>query len=114
MEELNEIELHDALLEKVDINYLAKTVTAHVVFYVDSQASARQHATIVFHCVESISTICNLQELEKNLFAGHISYWVPAGAGKPTYIYLAAGCVAIVAERIEFLVCDSEKGTGSN
>lgn len=102
MTDLNAIELHDALLVSLSINYLAKTMAIRVEFYKDAALdSHRQPAQIIFEGVGSISHTGDLDALQDNSSAGNISYWSP-NPGGTTYIYLVNGSIAVRAETARF------------
>jgi hypothetical protein len=67
---LEEIELHDALLKSMVVDYAAKSVTIGVDYYESNDVRERKPALIIFDGVESISQVSNLIALEKNTFAG--------------------------------------------
>ncbi|WP_157778542.1 hypothetical protein [Massilia violaceinigra] len=106
MNDVDEIELHDALLKSMETDFLAKTVKITVGYYANPDDSKRKEIVIVFEGVESISQISDLDQLQKNAFAGNVNYWRPNDGGMATYIYLTDGCIAITAKKIT-LGCSS-------
>jgi hypothetical protein len=102
-ENLQKIELHDALLDKMDIDYVKKTVRISLSFYENEQLGDRRPAIIDFKGVESIAQTCDLHWLKQYEFSGNISYWHPRGADT-TYIFLSDGCLAIKARKIKFRI----------
>lgn len=94
---IDDIELHDALLKKLQVNYVEKTAAIDIEFYETEQSSTRLGATIAFEKVANISHISDFNRLEINASAGNINYWVPAKNKGVTYIYLVDGCIAIDA-----------------
>jgi hypothetical protein len=103
MVNVDDIELHDALLKKIDTDFVAKTVKIAFEYYVSHEDSKRTTISIVFDGVESISQISDLNRLQKNAFGGNVNYWRPNGSGGATYIYLTDGCILITAEKISVL-----------
>jgi len=99
---LEKIELHDALLKSMAVDYSAKSVTISVDYYESNDVRDRKPALIIFDEVESLSQVSNLIALEKNTFAGHIIQWVPAKGNGTTYIDVVGGCIAINAKRVRF------------
>ena len=95
-----QIDLHDAILKKMAVDYVAKSVSISVDLYRDKNVPGRIPAIIVFDEVDSLSHITDIKELKEHTFAGHISYWKPAKANETTFIYLTAGCIAITAGKI--------------
>lgn len=101
---LEKIELHDALLKSMNVDYNLKRVTVELDFYEDSSDSHRKSASIIFEGVKSIAEICNLDRLQDNARAGNVNYWVPGQADDTTYVYLVDGCLAILAKTVEVVV----------
>lgn len=98
--DLEKIELHDACLQWMHIDYVAKTVRIDLQFYLTPESSKREMASLVFSKVDSVSHIGDLISLEDNAAAGNVNYWIPRRTGL-TYIYLVDGCIAIEAQDIE-------------
>jgi hypothetical protein len=94
MDDPERIELHDAVLQSMQIDYAKKTVLVEVQFYPDAQSSERKHASIFFEEVESVSQVVDIERLSSHASAGNINYWVPVREGT-TYIYLSDGCIAV-------------------
>jgi hypothetical protein len=99
---LDKIELHDALLKSMAVDYAARSITISVDVYKNKDERGRIPALIVFNGVDSLSQLTDLKELKEHTFAGHISYWRPAKTNGTTYIYLATGCIAITAKKVQF------------
>jgi hypothetical protein len=106
---LKTIELHDALLKGMNIDYISKRVTVELDLYEDSHDSHRKSASIIFEGVKSISEICNLDRLQDNAKAGNVNYWVPDQSNGTSYIYLVDGCLAILAKTVEVILHDSTR-----
>ena len=102
--DLEKIELHDALLHRMHIDYAAKIVRIDLQFYLTPESSKREMASLIFSKVDSVSHISDLIRHEDNAIAGNINYWIPQQEGL-TYIYLVDGCIAIGAGNIEFKAC---------
>ena len=100
MMDIDTIELHDALLQSMDIDYVAKTVKIRLEYYSNQEEKYRKLIFINFEEVSMISEISNLKQLQKNAFAGNVNYWVPKQDDGVTYIYLTDGCIAIHAHKI--------------
>jgi hypothetical protein len=94
------IELHDALLKSTVTDYVTKTIEMVFEIYMNTDDTSRKQVSVVFEGVESISQISNLDNLNKNAFAGNVNYWIPEQHGNTTYIYLCDGCIAIKADKI--------------
>jgi hypothetical protein len=100
MTTLDEIELHDALLKSMNVDYAAKVATVKIEFFEDAKDRNRKVALLIFEEIELVSQISSLERLQENAFAGNVNYWVPAQNGGTTYIYLVDGCVSIKAEKV--------------
>ena len=100
MTALDSIEMHDALIIRMDIKYAEKVVSIDVELYTQSDRRVREKRSIVFDGVRSISQISDLNAIGKNAFAGNINYWVPGKDGSTTFIYLTDGCIAIEAQTV--------------
>lgn len=101
MDDLEKVELHDALLQSMRIDYPEKTVLVEVEFYPEAQSSERKHASILFEEVESVSQLADIERLRSHASAGNINYWVPVREGT-TFIYLSDGCIAVKAGKLCF------------
>jgi hypothetical protein len=98
---LKDLELHDACVKKMNVDYISKTVSIDLDFYENSNSCDRQSGSIIFEGIESISQICDFNRLSHHFDAGNVNYWVPAQRGGTTYIYLTDGCIAITAKKIK-------------
>ena len=103
MLDLDSIELHDAQLKKMDINYISKEVMISLDYYENQNANTRQFGMIKFEGVISITQIADFQRLNEHFSAGNINYWVPAKVAGITYIYLSDGCLVINAENVKLI-----------
>lgn len=98
---LDEIELHDALINKINIDFVTGVVMIDVSYYETSEACIRRPALIKFNGAKLISNLCDFQRLQRNAGAGNVNYWVPNNLGGVTYIYLVDGCIGILSESVE-------------
>jgi hypothetical protein len=101
MDDPEKIELHDAVLQSMRIDYAKKTVLVEVQYYPDANSSERKRASIFFEEVESVSQVADIERLSSHASAGNINYWVPVREGT-SYIYLSDGCVAVKARKLCF------------
>lgn len=99
---LDTIELNDALIVGVAVDFVARTVSFEVAYYERKDSRQRRGGVILFTGVESLAATCDLLSVQRNARAGNINYWVPAGAGGTTHFYLADGCIAIRADAASF------------
>jgi hypothetical protein len=97
---LDDIELHDGVINKLFVEYAKKEVTVSIDFY--DQSGDRVAADIVFRGVESLQHIGSFNALIDHAGFGNINYWRP-NEGGDSFIYLSDGCIAINAREIEFL-----------
>ena len=94
---LDGIELHDAVIEGLNIDFSAASVTMLIAYYASPDGRQRVRAKVIFEKVESISQITDFVRLRENASAGNINYWRPGDTGNATYIYLVDGCIAVTA-----------------
>jgi len=97
-----DIELHDALIKNMKIDYATKCITINVEFYKNKDERNRVSALIVFDEVESFSEVSNFDALHSFVSSGNIVQWVPAQGKGTTYIDLTGGCIAITAKQVNF------------
>ena len=98
---LDSIELHDAVLLSLKVDYVERVTVVEINFYEDQKIRKRSSANIRFSNVKSISHIVDLRQLKVNAAAGNVTYWWPA-VDKKTYLYLAGGCLIVEAASVEF------------
>lgn len=97
-----DLELHDATLDGMSINYPKRLITLSLSVYLDPVTSSqRVPAEVHFSEVERISEVADLLELGSNRSAGNIVYWHPSLAAGTTNIYLTGGMLAITAKSIK-------------
>jgi len=102
---IENIELHDAVIDSVTTNYHEKTVTVTIHYYPDQKESRKRiPAKVMFSGVERLSEVSDLLALADNENAGNISYWHPSMGKGTTYFYLTEGVVAITAKAIDFKI----------
>jgi hypothetical protein len=101
--DLDQIELHDAIIIKTIISYPQKIVAVELEYYPNGNNSQpRVKGRILFSGVSQYSEISNLDRIENHARAGNVSYWVPADGKGTTYIYLARGFLSITAAAVIF------------
>lgn len=98
--EVEDLELHDALIKCVSTDCVAKTMLLTLEYY-PKGARGRLPLWLLFSDVESVSQMLSMDKLASNAFAGNVNYWIPEQNGL-THIYLSDGCIAIKAGRIAF------------
>lgn len=98
---IKDLELHDALLTFLDIDYADKKICLQIQCYETEGAKYRSSLRMTFRNVGFVSQISDLNSMAKNAFAGNINYWVAGDRETPTYIYFTDGCLVIKADEIE-------------
>ena len=102
MKHLDDIELHDALIHRAEIDYPKQTIRVEIEFYPSPQAPKRKRGVIAFDGVRSISHTADLVHIKRNAFAGTINYWAPAKKDGVTFIYLVNGVISVTAKKVSF------------
>jgi hypothetical protein len=100
MSELDKIELHDALINSVKIDFEAGSVAIDIAYYASAESRQRVPAVLLFEGVESISQTLSMARVRQNAAAGNINYWVPSDGSGTTYIYVVDGCVVVTAKSV--------------
>jgi hypothetical protein len=95
-----QMELHDAVIKSMRVDYEEKSVVIELDFYASDDAKHREPVSLMFHEVSSISKICDLNALRDNAYAGNVVYWHPSPSSGTTFIYLTEGCIAITSARV--------------
>jgi|SRR5450830_336006 len=85
------LELHDATIHGMIVNYSERTVVLRLEIYADLDAKKRVAAEIRFSGVERLSDVSDFGSLADNRTAGNVMYWSPAAGYGTTNIYLAGG-----------------------
>ncbi len=104
---LHGIELHDAVIESLNVNFSAASVTMLIAYYASPENQQRIRAKLSFENVKSISQIADFARLRDNAGAGNINYWRPGDTGNATYIYLVDGCIVVTAGIVRLDSADS-------
>jgi hypothetical protein len=97
----DKIDLHDAILDSLAIDYPKKMVTIDISYYPDSvNSQVRVPVQIKFSGVEKVSEISDFLDLDENRCAGNISFWHPAEGYGTTYIYFISGVISVTAKAL--------------
>jgi hypothetical protein len=100
---LEKIDLHDAILKTMAIDYAAKSITISIDFYENDDDHSRKSGLINFEGVESLSQVGNFLTLKEHAsIGGHVNEWIPAQKNGTTYIDLVGGYIAINSKRVRF------------
>ena len=98
----DDLELHDAVIKRMSVDYEAGTLRIDMDYYPDPVSSSeRAPLIILFSDVEKISGIADFVNLKDNSSAGNVSNWHPSTKSGTTYIYLTSGLLAVGAQSIE-------------
>ena len=100
---INDVDLHDALLKNMVVDYKNKTVSIFIDYYKSENDKERIATEIRFMDVEMLTQVSDTIEMERNAFAGNISYWIPSQNSGTTYIYLSQGCISIKSSDVQFI-----------
>ena len=100
--DINEIELHDAVIKKCEIDYEAAKVIVIAEIYVPPNFSNRIPFMIEFSEVESITHHAQFDTLKDNSKAGNINYWLSQKKSRSclAHIYLVDGLISVRAKHI--------------
>jgi hypothetical protein len=96
---LRDINLHDAQISAVRIDYSKRTVSFDLAFYESEEAPRRTRAVLQFEGVVALSHMADFERLADNFKSGHVQYWVPQPGHGTTFIYLMDGAISITARR---------------
>ncbi len=103
MNDLNDIELHDANLVGIDLNQITRTLIIDISHYPSGGSGERVKATLTFTGVARLNQIMDLELMQNHSSFGNIGYWVTGETPGVTYIYLARGLICITSETVEFV-----------
>ena len=98
---LDSIELHDALIKKLEVDFVGQKVNIECDYYESQNDSKRKTILITFNQVENIANVLNIKEIFNSTWAGNISYWSPAKSHATTYINFVSGCISILEKSID-------------
>ena len=98
---LDSIELHDALIKKLEVDFVGQKVNIECDYYESQNDSKRKTILITFNQVENIASILNIKEIFNSSWAGHIAYWSPMELHGTTYINFVSGCLSVLAKSID-------------
>ena len=101
--DLQQLELHDAQLQSVHLDTVARTADVRIAYYPHQQARTRVHGTLHFSGVSHFNQIADVEQLQNHFRAGNVSSWVTSEAPGVTHIYLARGLIAVTSASVELL-----------
>lgn len=101
--DVTSIDLHDAIIESIDINILDQSTKIRLKYYESTDAKERSSGVIAFRLVSAISGLLEFNALLDNSRSGNINHWTPSPASGTTYIYFLEGCLSVSANSIEFV-----------
>lgn len=88
---------HDAQLDAIAIDVLARTVTLRLSAYPAQDAPKRDAIEIAFTNVVQVQSIADLVKLGENHTAGNVNHWHVADGPGASYFYLVEGCLVVTA-----------------
>jgi hypothetical protein len=94
---IEEIYLHDANVEAVEIDVIGKVRRVRVSRHVSPASRDRIPTTIEFRSVQSFSGILNFEALSSNAWAGNISDWEPSSGFGVSYLYFIRAVASVHA-----------------
>lgn len=95
-----QIELHDAVINGVHVDFVDKSMRIDVNFYFSG--AERRKGLIIFSGLSGFSASFDVRHLEDNSISGNVNYWVPAEGVGTTFIYFSHGYLSIAASGIDF------------
>ena len=95
---IENLELHDALIHGAEMNYSNRRISILLDTYETTSSKERVRIELIFDEVDSVSHIADFNSLKKNKFAGNVNYWIPGNTDSPTYIYFTDGVMAITSK----------------
>jgi hypothetical protein len=101
--DLQQLELHDAQLQSVYLDPIARTVDVRLAYYPNETAKTRVLGTLRFTGVSQFNQIADIDQLQSHFRAGNVGYWVCGEVPGVSYIYLARGLIAITSASVELL-----------
>ncbi|QTD43828.1 hypothetical protein [Ottowia testudinis] len=94
---IQDLELHDALVSKVEVEL--GRISMFIKCYLEENSTKRDDLQIEFSGVRSSNLLMDHGALLINGRAGNINYWIPKNDGV-TYIYLVDGFISIDSQSI--------------
>lgn len=93
-------DLHDALLKRICIDMLSRTVEIEMEYYASVDDRNRRPGVLCLEGVGTFSAILGLLALESHAKFGNFVSWVPSAHGHG-YLQFANGCIQVAYERYE-------------
>lgn len=94
---LNDCCGHDSLIESIEINAAAKTVSVRLLAYPQEDSRDRKPIEFQFVDVESVTTSANLDLIADNAWAGNVNQWRLAEGPGASFFYLVDGYIAVTS-----------------
>ena len=99
--DLENIELHDALLEKIEMS--VGKISISMLYYPDGEKSKDWEPLLLeFIDVQESNLLINHSLLHDHKIFGNVIDWSP-DCGGVTYIYLTGGCISVKAKTLNVL-----------
>lgn len=100
------LQLHDGILLKVELDPTARIVEVRVAYYRDEVSSQRAEGVLRFSGVSQFNQLIDLELMERHADFGNISQWIFEERPGVSHIELARGLISITANSVE-LVADA-------
>jgi hypothetical protein len=101
-----DLELHDAVLKGMRVNFTERSTTLLLDAYLLADAKVRRALEVDFLGVEDLSLIAALAAIADNSRAGNINYWLPKTDAGTTYVYLNDGCISVRAAAVHVRIVE--------
>ncbi|WP_159094758.1 hypothetical protein [Stenotrophomonas sp. ESTM1D_MKCIP4_1] len=98
---LNDVDLHDAIVQRIDIDILAGVITVDVSFYEALESKQRKLGVIKFQGVRNSSLVLDFISLLDNSRSGNVNSWDPAALGGNSNIRMLDGYISIGSTKVE-------------
>lgn len=103
MATLSQLELHDANLLGVVLDYVSRTADVRLAYYPSEQSPERVLGTLRFVDVSQFNHLADLDLLAEHSTFGNVNQWVSGERLGVSYIYLARGLITVTAASVELI-----------
>ena len=101
--DLQNLELHDAILLGINLDPVNSTAEIRLAYYPSEGASDRIEGTLKFGDVINFNQLLDFELMKKHASFGNISYWVTGETPGLTHIYLARGLISVTSKSVEIV-----------
>jgi hypothetical protein len=96
-----DIDLHDARLLSIDVDFQEKRVIVSIEYYSSNTEKDRLFGRFIFGDVSIFSSTLDLNGIGDNMSSGNVNYWSPSFDGGATYFYFVDGFMMISAANLK-------------